>query len=474
MFDQVSEALGEKMKNVSLEYIQNSFHKMRRGLGVDRAVGFTLMGRGWGLTANLVNLWLIALCLSKDEQGFYYTFSSVLGLQMIFDLGFSYVVLQFASHEMASLKLGEKGIVTGDPKAKARLASLLWFSMKWYGVVALLVVLLIVPIGLYFFSVHYNSALNVVWEMPWVAIALATAGLVSISPLTAIVEGTGQVAEMALMRTTQSFLSSLALWCALLFGLKLYAAPIYSGVTFLCALTWLNFRYGAFFKNLLLSRHIDHVIGWWQEIWPFQWKIGVSFLSGYFVGQLFNPILFAFQGPAVAGQMGMSLSIAGGITALGLAWVYTKAAPFGQMIAKRDFEQLDKTFFRCLWQSLMIMTLAAGSAFGILLYLKYIHHPVGQRVLDPLPLGLILLTTLVNHVVFSESIYLRAHKREPFMWMSVASGLLTAISAYFFGKYYGALGMSAAGFAISLMVGMGFGTYLFMKARREWHVKVSL
>jgi hypothetical protein len=149
---------------------------------------------------------------------------------------------------MASLKLGLKRIVNGDPRAKARMASLLWFSMKWYGAVAILVVLVVVPAGLYFFTVHYQGGLEVIWRIPWTTLGIVTAGLLSVSPLTAIVEGTGQIAEIALMRTTQNILASLVLWCALLLGWKLYAASIFSGMSLLCALFWLIFRYGDFFK----------------------------------------------------------------------------------------------------------------------------------------------------------------------------------------------------------------------------------
>lgn len=269
-----------------------------RTIGVDRAVGYTLVGRGWTIVANLVNLWLIAHHLTKDEQGFYYTFGSILALQIIFELGFAYVLLQFTSHEMVSLNFGNGKTVNGEQKAKARMASLLWFSMRWYGVVAILVMLTVIPAGIYFFSTHYKSGLDIVWEMPWIALGVTTAGLLSISPLAAIVEGTGQVAEIALMRIVQSFLSSIALWMALLFRWKLYAAPIFSGMNLLCALIWLVLRHGAFFRDLLLSRDNKNIISWWNEIWPFQWKIAVSWLSGYFIFQLFNPMMFAFQGAA--------------------------------------------------------------------------------------------------------------------------------------------------------------------------------
>ena len=46
----------------------------------------------------------------------------------------------------------------------------------------------------------------------------------------------------------------------------------------------------------------------------FQWRIAVSWLCSYFTVQVFIPILFALRGPIEAGQMGMSLSIAGYMT----------------------------------------------------------------------------------------------------------------------------------------------------------------
>src|SRR5262249_55573717 len=149
----------------------------------------------WGLAANLVNLWLIARCLTKDEQGFYYTFASILAMQILFDLGFNFVILQFTSHEMSKLKLDGRRRAQGDKKAKARVASLLQFSVKWYGIVAVLVALIVVPAGLYFFSHNYKDGAEIIWQSPWACLGVATAGLLAISPLTAIVEGSGQVAQ---------------------------------------------------------------------------------------------------------------------------------------------------------------------------------------------------------------------------------------------------------------------------------------
>src|SRR5215469_146342 len=94
-------------------------HWMHRVLGVDRAVGFTVLARAWASSAGLVTVALIARFLSPAEQGYYYTFGSLVALQIVFELGFSFVILQLASHERARLSFSRDYDITGDSIAHA-------------------------------------------------------------------------------------------------------------------------------------------------------------------------------------------------------------------------------------------------------------------------------------------------------------------------------------------------------------------
>ncbi len=84
----------------------------RHGLGLDRAVVFTVLARAWTSGSGLITVVLIARFLSPAEQGYYYTYASLIALQMVFELGFSQVVMQLASHERAHLSIGPDGSVT--------------------------------------------------------------------------------------------------------------------------------------------------------------------------------------------------------------------------------------------------------------------------------------------------------------------------------------------------------------------------
>src|SRR5215467_2751964 len=111
-------------------------HWIRHVLGVDRAIGFTVLARIWASGAGLVTVALIARFLSPAEQGYYYTFGSLVALQIVFELGFSFVILQLASHERANLEISAQYEISGDATSHGRLASVIQKSVRWYSVAA--------------------------------------------------------------------------------------------------------------------------------------------------------------------------------------------------------------------------------------------------------------------------------------------------------------------------------------------------
>src|ERR1700685_156002 len=86
-------------------------HWLRRVLGLDKAIGFTVLARAWSSAAGLVTVALIARFLSPAEQGYYYTFGSLIALPIVFELGFSFVILQMASHERAHLTFSSANMI---------------------------------------------------------------------------------------------------------------------------------------------------------------------------------------------------------------------------------------------------------------------------------------------------------------------------------------------------------------------------
>jgi hypothetical protein len=444
----------------------------RHTLGFDRAIIFTVLARVWSSSAGIVTVLLIARFLTPAEQGYYYTFGSLVALQIVFELGFSIVILQLASHERAHLSIAADGVVTGDPVAHERLASVLQKSLRWYTVAAALMAGILIPSGFYFFSRHHAAAQPVAWQLPWcLVVAMATLTF-QIDPILSFLEGCGYVANVARLRLAQAVLGGLLVWSALALHHGLFAPAMMILGQVLAGVVWLH-RRRALLMGLWRHKTATHRIRWRTEVWPFQWRIAVSWICGYFIYQLFNPVLFAYKGAVAAGQMGMSLSIAGALTSVSIAWVNTKAAPFGSMIARKDYDQLDRVFFQALRQSVAVC--AAGALVVSLgaAYLNAAHIRFAQRMLDPLSLAILMAATIINVLVFAESVYLRAHKQEVFLRSSIYGAILIGSGTYWLGRQYGARGMVSGYLAVGVFLGLGYNTWVFRTHRKRWHAAPS-
>jgi hypothetical protein len=441
-------------------------------LGIDRAIAYVVAGRLWMVLAGLVTLMCIGLWLSRVEQGYYYTFASLLTVQVFFELGLTNVVMQFASHERALLGLSAAGHFEGDAAAKSRLASLIRLCLRWYGVMALVFAAALVPTGFIFFKSQAISTPKVPWEWPWIFTVLATAGLLFLSPLLGFLEGCGFVAEVAKLRLFQSIMAHLALWSALIARLGVASTAAFSLVSLLFAAVWVWVRHRALFFDLLRSPTTDRRISWRAEMLPYQWRIAVSWVSGYFISQIFTPVLFAFRGPVEAGKMGMSLAMMGAVSTLSLAWITTKAPVFGGLVAQKRLAELNRAFAASFKKVLLVSSAAACLlATGVVL-LNATGQPFAGRVLPPAAFVPLVLSTLVSVVVTSMAIYLRAFKREPFLPVSIMSGALVGITAYFFGRDYGATLMMLGYLAANAVVGLGMGTWIFLRKRTTWTANV--
>ena len=442
-------------------------HKIPHYIGLDRAIAFTVLGRIIQGLGSVGSVLLIVHFLSPAEQGYYYALWSLVALQSVFELGFSFVILQVAAHERAHLEFHADGSITGSEAAHLRLASLLQRAAKWYTSAAVVMGIVLLVGGMRFFALHQQSQAPNIWIVPLRITVLACAITFSIGPVLSFLEGCGQVAQVARMRFFQSTVSVALSWTALLSHHGLFSpAMVLLGQGFVASLLLFSRR-----RLLvpLLRMHVAQMgISWKREVWPFQWKIAVSWLCDYFIFQLFTPVLFAFRGPVEAGRMGLSMSIVLQVSAMMLAWMTTKAAPFGSLIAKRQTPELDRLFFRALRQSLSLFAGAAGLVLMGVFAAPYILPKISRRIEDWPIFLLLLLTALSSHVVQSEAIYLRAHKCEPFLVQSIVIASCTAASVVVFAKTSGALGVSLAYFVVLGVAGVISATAIFRTKRSQW------
>ncbi len=439
--------------------------------GVDRAVFFGLLSRTWGICAGPVTAILIATIFTPELQGYYYTFATILALQIFVELGLGTVIIQFASHEWSKLNMEASGHIAGDRDSLSRLVCIANIASKWYSIGGIIVAAGLGVGGYMFFSSSPDSGVN--WVLPWFFLCLITGIAICLVPVWSLLEGCNQVANLYTFRFFQGVLTTTSIWIAILAGADLWTASVSGIVALACALFFMRQRYWIFIRTLLLSTPDGPRIEWRKNMLPMQWRLAVSWISGYFCFSLFVPVLFKYHGPVVAGQMGMTWSIVGMMGAIATSWLSPRVPVFGMLIAQKKFDELD----RQLWKVAKIvagitafMSLTIWSLVVILNTLDYrMAERFAARILSPLPTGLFLLAQLIMTASMPFSAYLRAHKKEPLMILSVISAVLIGCSTFFLGKYYSVRGM-AFGYLISNMALMPIVFAIWHRCRREWHV----
>lgn len=471
MVEQVESVTPQRRKQSAATRLLARIRPLARWAGVDRAVAYSIAGRGWSVVASPISLLLVGTRLSKEEQGFYYTFSSLLGLSVFFDLALGHTIGLFASHERAGLSWTKEGTLTGESRPLGRLASLMVAAARWYGVVALLVITVVVPVGLVFFGRQGAAAVQVQgWRLPWVWVGTVTAFMCFFTPTWAIHDGVGCVAQTAQVRLTQQVLGTLALWLALGSGWRLYATPLVSTVSVLYGAWWIVRRRLPLFKGLWRERRNTNAIAWWTEIWPLQWRVALSWFSAWWVFQMVAPVvLFRLQGSAQAGQMGMSLTISQALAPVGGAWISTKLPAMGTLVAQRDFRALDRLFFRALLQSTLLIGVGGISIFGAIWLLGAMHHPFADRIVPLQAMGCMIGAQIANHLSMAMSLYLRSHKREPLVGLNATVGATTAVAAVSLARYGTITQMALAYFAIAGAFNLAGTCRIFVRKRKEWH-----
>lgn len=455
-----------------MSIIINIAHK----IGIDKSIAYTSSSSIIAAFAGLVSIYFIGSYLTGEEQGYYFTFGSILAIQTFFDMGLTGIMTQYVAHEHAHLQWSENGIsLIGDARYKSRLSYLLHFCIKWYAIISVMLLITLIIVGNIFFM-KYSKTQDISWRLPWLLICIGTSLNLFLAPLMAYLQGLGKVKEVARVMFYRQLVIPIFTWGSFIIGLKLYVVGIASITT---AALFILFIILSDFRPILVSilrEKITEKVDYMKEIFPYQWKIALSWISGFFIFQLFNPVLFATEGAKVAGQMGMTMQVLNAISGLSMNWINTKIPLFSRLVELKDYLKLDKIFNKTVYQeSSICLILLIIYYFGVALLrhfnIRFSGQLIGERFLDYLPMLLMSIPIYTNQFVFSVATYLRCHKKEPFLVNSIVMGILIMISTLLLGDNYGLYGICLGYSFLTVIIGLPWGIYIFKTKRKEWHGK---
>ena len=235
---------------------------------------------------------------------------------------------------------------------------------------------------------------------------------------------------------------------------------------------WLVFvRYAGFFNSLNDPNDLGS-LKWRDEIWPLQWRLGVQSFVIYFSLNMFSAVMFEYHPEGLAGQMGLTWSIITTIQRSAFAWVETRRPMFGGLIAERRFERLDEVFWRLSVISVVI--LCSGCVVfvvGLVIINNldfWITRQLSERMLGVSPTIVLCVAVLIFQVSRCQTIYVRAHKRDPFLVAFTVAHLVNVVLIWQLGMRFGAMG-AACGFLLTVLcLFLPVVWRIWFVSRRDW------
>lgn len=434
---------------------------------LDRAIAYSVFSKFWAVMAGPITVFLIAKYFSPVVQGYHYAFGSLLNLIVFAELGLSYVILQFISHEFSNLSFKKNYVIDGNAESRARLISLGNFLISWYFIASIIILVPLIVVGCVFFSAQGEKSVQ--WFLPWITLSVLSVANLSIIPFYSILTGCNQVRNVNFINMLQNMLCNIAIWISIVCGAMLWTSSISSFARAIIAIAFLTFFYKDFFRQFFIKRPVSS-LNWYKEIWPMQWRIAMSSLSGFFIFSLYVPVLFHYNGAVIAGQMGATWTIINAVTEIANNWVTTKIPQFNMYIAKKEYLTLDKLYLRSSILSMGIAILGESIIIAILFLLNKYNISIGYRFLPLNVTFYFIIGAILSHCVLLFAIYLRAHKREPYLITAVLSAICISGMIFWVTPRYGVLGMSVG----NLILGILFfipNAIIFVRCREKWHIE---
>jgi hypothetical protein len=110
-------------------------------LAIDRAIGVTSATQLIRFVTGPITMLLIIKYLSPADQGFFYTFAGVAGIQVFLEAGFAVSIAQFTAKEFAGLRFTKSGFLKGKSENLSRLRSIYQKAFRYYSTMAVVLTL---------------------------------------------------------------------------------------------------------------------------------------------------------------------------------------------------------------------------------------------------------------------------------------------------------------------------------------------
>lgn len=428
----------------------------------------TLLNQLWRLISGPLTMLLIPIYLSPTQQGYWYLFGSISALSTLADLGFSNIILQYSAHEFAHLKFNSYGVLDGEDIHLKKIGSFFRFTLKWTSSICAIVFPIIYCVGIWFFN--RDNELSE-YFIPWTIFSIGSLIIFFNNAILSFVEGMNKIEIIQYIRFYVAIINTFTVSLILVFNGGIYALAF---AMLISASSIFIFIFGKFrlllSQVLNVSKNFDYQ--WRKEILPLFSRYAFSFFSGYFIFQIYIPLMQYFHGPVESGKVGITLVLVMAIFSMSNIWIYTITPKMNMLVSKKNKIELDILFKkRILFASgTYILISILIFVFSAIFKDFWIFPKTISRFLPVQSILMLLLCYLCQLLINSWATYLRAHKKEPYMIPSLILaawvGLSTVLIGNFFPPEYFFIG-----FLSSYVWWLPLAYFIYKRCQLKWYGK---
>lgn len=411
-------------------------------------------------------IFFVPIFLSESNQGYWYTFGSIAALTNFADLGFTSIMSQYTAHEYAYLSIDKKSqFFVGERKNIEKISSLFQFIVKWLCGVLMIAMVIIFIVGCVIFSRDNESS---AWMIQWILYVIGTIIHFATQVELSFFEGCDQYAITQRIRAMASTAHCIATLIMLAAGFELYSLAIPLYIEALIVLLLMNRRFGGVLMQMLSTKPAEVTI-WIKDFVPLLSRYAVSWISGYFASQIYNPLVFSKYGAAAAGKVGYSLSIITAIYGVSNVWSFLAIPKYNMAVERKEWKYMDQMMKKNICYSIAVYII------GIVFLLGVYHIPLFRtrfegRVLPPISIAILAAGYFLLVISYGLSTYLRAHKKEPFMIPSLLNGIIGTLFTILFFNLFG-VNYIFAGILIANIIVLPISIKIWSDFREKWHIE---
>lgn len=232
-------------------------------------------------------------------------------------------------------------------------------------------------------------------------------------------------------------------------GGGIWAAAMMPLMLLLCQMLVLSGLFPSYCSGVFAASYLPFRV-WKEQVWPFQWRSAMSWLSGY--GQLFIhvPVVYHFCGAADAGRVGATITLVNTVSVVALAIPTSQTPQLIHLATTGQRAAMARLYRKVSLQSVILYVAGGALLAGLGWCLQ--ATPWHDRLLPFDQLLILLFGVGFYHAACVLGVYVRVHLQDPMAKVVLLVAFVTTVLSALGSQQFGTTGVVWAMLLVNLLV----------------------